>query len=306
MGAAGRVTQREFEDIAMAYLVKTSLVNPAFGDPGLYIDFRFGRRAMLFDLGDLSPLPTRKLLRVSHVFVSHAHIDHFNGFDRLLRLSLHRPARIDMVGPPQFIDRVGHKLGAYSWNLVADQEPDIVFAVAEFRDDRIADTAEFHSRDALRRSDVAPRPLPEGVVLDEAEFHIRATTLDHGIPSLAFAFIEKMQVNVWKDRLDRMGIAVGPWLKAAKAAVRRGEPDNTIVVALSAEKGAAPVRVSLGELRADAFQLTPGGSFAYVVDTAYHEKNATRIVALARGVDTLFMNPCSWTRIGRSRRSGNT
>lgn len=137
-------------------LVEMSLVNPAFGDPGLYINFHFGRRALLFDLGDLTPMPTRKLLRVSHVFVSHAHLDHFNGFDRLLRLSLYRPARIDMVGPPGFIDRVAHKLGAYSWNLIAAREPDMVFAVAEFHGDRLAEAAEFHSHDAFRCRGAVP------------------------------------------------------------------------------------------------------------------------------------------------------
>jgi len=40
-----------------------TLVNRTFGDPGVLIDLKFERRAILFDIGDISALPTRKLLR---------------------------------------------------------------------------------------------------------------------------------------------------------------------------------------------------------------------------------------------------
>jgi ribonuclease Z len=48
-----------------------TLVNGPFGDPALYVDVLFERRALLFDLGGLEQLPPRKILRIRHAFVSH-------------------------------------------------------------------------------------------------------------------------------------------------------------------------------------------------------------------------------------------
>ena len=72
----------------MKPVLHAQLVNSPFGDPCLYIDFLFERRALQFDLGDISRLSARKLLRISHIFVSHTHMDHFIGFDSIVRVCL--------------------------------------------------------------------------------------------------------------------------------------------------------------------------------------------------------------------------
>jgi ribonuclease BN (tRNA processing enzyme) len=152
----------------MTWLVQPSLVNEPFSDPGLFIDFRFGRRALLFDLGDLTPLSPRQLLRVSHAFVSHAHMDHFSGFDRLLRVCLHRTLPLHLVGPVGFGDRVDHKLKAYTLNLLDEHSCDFVITASEFNGEGFDRMCEFRAREGFRQREVSPSRLSPGTLLERA------------------------------------------------------------------------------------------------------------------------------------------
>lgn len=77
------------------------LVNGPTGDPALFADVIGAGRAVLIDLGNLSSLSARKLLRVSDVLLSHAHLDHFADFERLLRVVLGRERVIRLTGPKE-------------------------------------------------------------------------------------------------------------------------------------------------------------------------------------------------------------
>jgi ribonuclease Z len=267
----------------MTWLVQAGLINDPFSDPGLFIDFRFGRRALLFDLGDLTPLSPRQLLRVSHALVSHAHMDHFAGFDRLLRVCLGRAAPLHLIGPPGFADRVEHKLKAYTLNLLGEHSSDFVIKVAEFDGSRLHRACDFRARDAFSRREAKPDPLPDGVLVDEEEFRITGAALDHGTPCLAFAFEEKVRINVWTEGLRTLRLPVGRWLGEAKRAIRRGAPDDSEIVV------AEGLAVPLGLLKRHALRMTRGQKIAYVVDAAYHEDNVARIVVLVHRADQLFI-----------------
>ena len=278
----------------MRPIFRSELVNAPFGDPGLYVDFKFDRRALLFDLGDITALPPKKVLRISDVFVSHTHMDHFIGFDRLLRLCLGRPTRVRLYGPPGFGAQVEHKLAAYTWNLVENYPGD--FCVDVWEVDSQCDSqcqargTRMRCRRRFQREPLEALHCPNGVLLEEPAFRVRAAVLDHGIPCLGFAVEEKVHVNVWKNRLADLGLGVGPWLKELKDAVARDAPDDTPVRAWWRDGEQVHERVlPLGWLKASVLQLVPGETICYVTDVAFHPENARRIAALAAQATQLFI-----------------
>lgn len=264
------------------------LVNDPFGDPGLYVEFLFEKRALLFDLGDLRALAPRKILRLSDVFVSHAHMDHFVGFDQLLRICLGREKRLRLYGPPGFIDQVEHKLSAYTWNLVHNYPADLTLEVLEIRPDGTARRDIFRCRKAFRREGDKEFLLPDNVLLDETVLRVRTTFLDHKTPCLAFALEEKLHINVWKNRLEEMQLITGPWLQTLKKAVLGGAPDDTLIQVHACERGAIYEKwLPLGLLKEKILRIVPGQKITYVTDAVYHEQNAKKIVALAQDSDIL-------------------
>jgi ribonuclease Z len=271
----------------MRPIFQPRLVNGPFGDPALFVDVLFERRALLFDLGDLAALPARKLLRASHVFVSHTHMDHFVGFDRLLRVCLGRERPLALYGPEHFIGQVGHKLAAFTWNLVENYAVDLVLSVHEVGGDGLVRRATFSSRDRFVPHELEPRPLGDGRLLVEPSFDVRCAVLDHRTPCLGYALQEATHVNVWRNRLADLGLEPGPWLREVKRQVLAGAGDDATVTARASD--GTDRAVALGVLRTAALQLVPGEKIAYVTDVAYHADNVRRIESLAAHADILFL-----------------
>jgi len=266
------------------------LINGPFDDPGLYVDLVFQRRALLFDLGDISPLSPRKLLRVEHVFITHRHMDHFIGFDQLLRCLLGRETAISLWGACGLIDAIECRMSAYTWNLIQGYEGNLVLRVSEWSEDGQLRSARFSGADRFRREDLAGARCEDGVLVADPGFTVRAAFLDHGIPVLAFTLEERAHINIWRRRVEENGLVVGPWLRAVKDAVVRGDGDATpIPVAWAADAEPGPATLPLGQLKSQIMNVTKGRKIAYVVDAAFTARNIEAIVALARGADVLFI-----------------
>jgi len=270
----------------MASSFRPFLVNDLFGDPALYVGLPWARRALLFDLGDLGALSAGRLLKISDVFVSHAHVDHFVGFDYLLRVLLGRPKALRLYGPPGFIEHVDGKLRGYAWNLVDGYSLSI--EVHEVHPDRVR-RARFACPRSFRREDSPDSLARGGLLVNEPEFRVRCAELDHRIPCLAFALEEPMHLNVDKARLDDLGLPVGPWLMDVKRAIRGGESDETpIGIAWSDGQGRHEQSLPLGVLRREVVRASPGQKLVYVTDALDSSENRARILSLAGGADIFY------------------
>ncbi|MBM0106094.1 hypothetical protein JM946_15275 [Steroidobacter sp. S1-65] len=267
------------------------LVNGVWGDPGVCIDLKFQRRALLFDIGDVRSLSTRVLLRVSDVFVSHTHMDHFAGFDHLLRVCLGRDTGVRLYGPEHFISQVEHKLAAYTWNLVQNYSVDFVIEAHEMRTDGTVARARFRSRDRFQREPLSNIAADDGVLLRDEQFLVRTVALDHhDITSLAFRFEESTHINVWKNRLESRGLPTGPWLTELKKQARSDAPDDTpIHVRWRTRDGFREETFSLGELKRDVLEFVPGQKVCYITDVGWTDANRQRLIDFAADADLLFI-----------------
>jgi ribonuclease Z len=270
----------------MAASFHTTLVNGRFGDPALYVRCVWERRALLFDLGQIMHLRPGEILKVSDVFVSHTHVDHFIGFDHLLRVMLNRDRTVRLFGPKGLIANVAGKLAGYTWNLVDDYR--LRLQVHEVDADTVRRVT-FTCRDRFRnRSRAVVAPF-HGTLIDDGRFRVCARLLEHSVPCLGFSLREKVRLSINRDELNRRGWGAGPWLGRLKEAVRKGKAlTGGILVPLGGEGKGRRVRVSLEEAASSLVLRTPGTAIAYVTDVKYTAANRDKAVDLARGADLFF------------------
>jgi ribonuclease Z len=271
------------------------LVNDPFGDPGLYVEIKWARRALLFDLGENDTLGPTRLLRANDVFISHTHMDHFIGFDRILRAVLGRGKTLRLYGPPGLIANVAGKLRGYTWNLVGGYPLTIEVREFHHRDTKLT---VFRATDGFAIQDGSvpvsqvqpyiPYPAPFHVLKDPM-FTVQAVALNHRVPCFAYALQEQFHININKERLHTVGLPVGSWLKDVKRYLWEGKPDEFRFTAmLYFEHRREEREFVLGEVKERFATITRGQKLAYVVDARYDEDNEAKIVELVCGADIFY------------------
>jgi len=272
----------------MTSLFHPRLVNTPFDDPGLFVPFCFEKRAFLFDLGDIRSLTPRDLLKISQVFVTHTHMDHFIGFDHLLRLMLGRTKTLDLFGPEGFLGHIEGKLTGYTWNLVENYDNHFILNAAEVHPDSLV-CQTYRCSDKFQPRDAPVRRPFSGRLLDEPGVSVTAAVLDHSVPCLGFSMQERFHVNIKKTEVEALGLTVGPWLNEFKNALFEKRPDDTIFEVQFGNGLSGKKHFLLGELREKIAVMTPGQKISYISDVRYSRQNIEKIVQLSDQADHLYI-----------------
>lgn len=265
----------------MKSLFKSYLVNEPYKDPAVYIEL-FGRKdCFLLDLGDISRLPTRKILKISRIFISHTHIDHFFGFDTILRLFLGKSEPLHIYGPKNIIKNVKGKLAGYTWNLIKEYPLNIY--VHEIHKNEIR-TVLFSASNNLKLQNIETNFLKNNTIYEDDELIVKTLILNHKIPVLSFLLEEKIKINVKKDALKELNLEPGPWLSLLKKCYIAADTDGE----LSFFSKGVEYKFKIDELINKLLLIKNGEKILYITDIRFSKRDLGKLKNFAFEPDTFF------------------
>jgi ribonuclease Z len=197
----------------------------------------------LFDCGEGTQRQIFKaglnFMRISDIFISHWHADHWAGLVPLVfTMNLENRAEALSVHAPEADKWVG--------TLISLGYGRLSFAVKE--------------------RDVNHEGNEIETIMDHPEFTIQATPAKHGVPAVAYAFVEKDRVKLDKEKMKKLGL-----------------PEKGRIYQQLKDEGEAVINGKTVKLE-DVALVEKGKKIVYSGDTLPHDN----IVKLAEGADVLI------------------
>jgi ribonuclease Z len=259
---------------------ETMILGGLNGDPGLFVQVKKSGLHLLFDVGDVSTLTKKQMVRTQHIFVTHTHMDHFMDFDRLVRVKVAIKKPIYVYGPPGIIDQISHKLLAYTWNLIDDDQ--LSFIVTEINSAKslltIADVSKKYGfLPANRRQESM-----QDFIIKTLDDHsiIRAVNLNHrGIDSIAYQLEYPGSTKVDTKSLKSMSLNPGPWISELQLYALKGELDKTIKI--------AETTFSVKELSEEILAPVAPYKLVYITDIGFEADNIDKIFLAFKETDSI-------------------
>lgn len=254
------------------------LVNGSTGDPVLFVDYPDADNAILFDAGENCRLTMERLADLRAVFITHHHVDHFIGLDRIVRANIDSDKVLSIFGPPGTIRKVYDRIKSYEYQFFPFQQ--IVLDIVDVEPECL-------TRAHLECTKRFPEPQPVREPRDSAAIfatdliRVEAAFVEHTIPCLAYALIEKAGYHLQTAALVEGSLKAGQWIRTVAQKLRDGAPGTEIISIQGGE-------FALGTLAKMYFRKTPGGRLAFVTDTVWSDEVRRRLVPLVGHADRLF------------------
>ena len=239
------------------------------GDPALYVDIIGKKRAFLFDCGEIN-INNSLIKRIDSIFISHTHMDHFIGFDKIIRVSLPDEKEFNIYGPKGIIANVEGKLSGYTWNILDQVMLNI--KVYEIEKNSIQE-AFFKCKDGYKLKKGNKLKIENHLIYDDETLSVSFRELDHKTVSLAYSIHEKNSYNVNKEKLEEMKLNPGPWLGDLKHHVLNDYDENTIITI-------GENKYALNFLKKELLIQKKGSKITYITDAVYSKANITKIIEL--------------------------
>ena len=259
----------------MNHSLSINIVNGPSGDPAVLVSLLQLGESLLFDAGLLEALSPRELLKIKVVCVSHTHLDHFQGFDRLLRVNVPHFRTVEVIGPSGILKNVLGKINSYTWNLL---EPNQVnFSVHEVSKSGMVTSWKVTNTNNFEPILIAPplskeSPSHHGARMSfsQGRYLIDTIILDHGTPVCAFALRLPETTNIDKAGLEALGLNPGPWIGELQRFVAENQTNREI------STGTGQI-FDAQDLAEKILSRRPGPSIAYITDIVFSQDNLDRL-----------------------------
>ncbi len=258
--------------------VKHYLTNDKFDDPGMVIEVENLGDYILFDVGNIYNLDRHLIKKINKIFITHTHMDHFIGFDYLLRNKLGKAQTVEIFGISPLAENVYCKLQGYTWNLV-EHEPQIIFKVKQLNEDLF----EHYSLDIKKKfaKDFEKEEKAKTDIIYENEYYrVRYAVLDHKIWVMGYSFEYKDRLFLKKEKIKELplkGKEIGEfknWLEDESNKGKKFKIGNK--------------EYSYEYLKEEYSYIQKGIKISYITDVLYSPENKEKIINLVKNSDYLY------------------
>ena len=255
-----------------------NLVNGSTGDPVLYLDYPGSTNAMLFDAGENHRLSNAQLGDLECTFLTHHHVDHFIGFDRIVRANIDQDKTLRVFGPIGTIQKVYDRIHSYEYPFFPFQK--IAIEINELDTGTIR-TGLLECTKRFPPPTITERAWSGGTCYENEHLRVEAAPADHTVPCWSYALVEKSGYHPDPAKLSAGMLKPGEWVAQVLRQLRSGESLDTEIEIRGG-------RFTLKTLAEQYFAESQGARVAFITDTLYSEAVRPGLIRLAKGAWRLY------------------